>query len=693
MGKSQIARMPSVLNFEGVWDPETGPELVEHGEIVNLDVWDKMYVTAGCKSARDKRRADKALGLAYEGLKVPDRQVVALLGNLAAMSSNTPVRKEIRELVKEFKTCCGGNYKTPLKPDTPEWEVLRKILKVSVLPSAYGPDQVDEYRSDIQLTKLLSKYPFDGASEAAEITAIEKLLRQEQKNALTNHLWTLGNFDPDQLDLIERVHDELEEILGVPPQPEEILSNAAWGPGTTVGYPYGPSETGSELKFGHKLTCTPSLTSVAPWVVTYYPEWAASMASMNHHEWFSVVPGDKLFTVPKKFEEARCAMTQPDVNIWLTRGVGVTIRNRLSQAGLDIQKQQYKNKELACIGSGTGIFCTLDLTSASDSNCRAVLRSVLNPAWFAWLYSTASRKFTLPTSYTATASAKAIDYEMMSSMGCGYTFELETALFYAIARAIVPASLSFKSTKGGQRIVRDYSHIGVYGDDIIVPTAYAERVIEALSLFGFSVNVAKSHYQPGPGFRESCGGDYLYGVAVRPLYITSRLDNGFAITTTANRIVEHAIGVRSLRIAANRSYGHRAYCSLHNQLVGFIPRILRVLIATPRSTDFGLWTEEDFVPMEFTGQPDRYRCYVRTPVKRDLAIHIFCEDGVWLGPCNGANLLAARLNVGIGDPEENVDKWAEVSVGTGNHSICRGKTRTAIGYASRHGESLWRGWS
>jgi hypothetical protein len=36
---------------------------------------------------------------------------------------------------------------------------------------------------------------------------------------------------------------------------------------------------------------------------------------------------------------------------------------------------------------------------------------------------------------------------------------------------------------------------------------------------GFEVNVEKTFYDPGPGFRESCGGDYLHGRDVRPFYM------------------------------------------------------------------------------------------------------------------------------------------------------------------------------
>jgi len=56
----------------------------------------------------------------------------------------------------------------------------------------------------------------------------------------------------------------------------------------------------------------------------------------------------------------------------------------------------------------------------------------------------------------------------------------------------------------------------VFGDDCIVPTSIAANYITALEGVGFEVNDYKSFYGETEKFRESCGGDYLAGHAVRP---------------------------------------------------------------------------------------------------------------------------------------------------------------------------------
>lgn len=70
--------------------------------------------------------------------------------------------------------------------------------------------------------------------------------------------------------------------------------------------------------------------------------------------------------------------------------------------------------------------------------------------------------------------------------------------------------LFVKTVTSGRKIL-------VYGDDIIAPSARYEDIIAALRFCGFTPNVRKTY---GTGsFRESCGGDYFNGEAVRPYYL------------------------------------------------------------------------------------------------------------------------------------------------------------------------------
>jgi len=62
----------------------------------------------------------------------------------------------------------------------------------------------------------------------------------------------------------------------------------------------------------------------------------------------------------------------------------------------------------------------------------------------------------------------------------------------------------------------------VYGDDVIVPTAYAGSAIDLLESFGLKVNRDKSCTQGF--FRESCGVDAFKGVDVTPVRLRTVWD-------------------------------------------------------------------------------------------------------------------------------------------------------------------------
>jgi hypothetical protein len=100
------------------------------------------------------------------------------------------------------------------------------------------------------------------------------------------------------------------------------------------------------------------------------------------------------------------------------------------------------------------------------------------------------------------------ELEKFSSMGNGFTFELESVIFYAIAKQAV-------------QDVGASGDVSTYGDDIIVPVEAYDQLIEYLTFFGFTPNKAKS-FSSGP-FRESCGADWYAGKNIRPFYIKDRL--------------------------------------------------------------------------------------------------------------------------------------------------------------------------
>jgi len=100
---------------------------------------------------------------------------------------------------------------------------------------------------------------------------------------------------------------------------------------------------------------------------------------------------------------------------------------------------------------------------------------------------------------------------MVSTMGNGFTFPLQTIIFSAVVLACLQwRGIPSSSTRASELW-------SVFGDDIICPQACASDVVGILTLLGFKVNQDKSFVE-GP-FRESCGSDFFMGSDIRGVYV------------------------------------------------------------------------------------------------------------------------------------------------------------------------------
>jgi len=229
-------------------------------------------------------------------------------------------------------------------------------------------------------------------------------------------------------------------------------------------------------------------------------------------------------TVLKNAEIDRTICTEPSLNMYYQLGLGTVLRDLLRvHFDIDLPNQQAINRELARRGSVTEQFATIDLSSASDtislSLCKAVLPS--------WLY---DLLVWLRCGWTRLPNGKRVQLHMVSSMGNGYTFPLQTMLFCAIVRAAY--KVCGLPTRGASAALPNF---GVNGDDIVIDVRAYNLVVEVLTRWGFTVNSAKT-FREGP-FRESCGGDYFNGHYVRGVYIKS-IDTPQDVISAVNRLVE-----------------------------------------------------------------------------------------------------------------------------------------------------------
>lgn len=326
--------------------------------------------------------------------------------------------------------------------------------------------------------------------------ALGKFRESEQQCLEMNGIfkkWSSGNFQffPDVESAFFRAQRIITTILGDVPSFESL--NFGFGPGATTQIKRKISS--ARAKLGEKFCCSEDLLPVVSRLLEEMPGWLPESDSDLAIVDIEVQPC-RLSFVPKNAKTDRGICTEPSLNVMFQRGIGQYMTRRLLHFGVDLLDQS-KNKRLAQLGSCTGALATLDLSMASDLISREVVYHLLPLDWASLL--------AYGRSSSCVVDGVVQKLQKFSSMGNGFTFPLESLIFFALAKACCSKD----------------EVVSVYGDDIIVPTHRYEQVVRVLHAAGFSVNLGKS-YSSGP-FRESCGGDYYSGVDIRPFYLKDRL--------------------------------------------------------------------------------------------------------------------------------------------------------------------------
>jgi hypothetical protein len=197
--------------------------------------------------------------------------------------------------------------------------------------------------------------------------------------------------------------------------------------------------------------------------------------------------------------------------MFFQKGIGGFLEVQLgSRFQVDLSVQPLINRSLAAEGSYSGNYATIDLSSASDCISRSLVAELFPPYVVRLLNYARSPLTILP-------DGKELELHMISSMGNGFTFPLQTIIFASLVEACYMAlGLPIRRPDGTK-------NFGVFGDDIIVEKSAYDFVSRMLQVFGFTVNTDKS-FNSGH-FRESCGGDYYRGKDIRGVYIKHLRDD------------------------------------------------------------------------------------------------------------------------------------------------------------------------
>lgn len=373
-----------------------------------------------------------------------------------------------------------------------KYEEYSQYLDLKIDPCHYEDASV--FRGDLLVTKVMSKSPNlphisagDRRKEAvttfkrseARCKEINDMFWATPDTQLPVWFFSLQNFVAKLLDPLT------QESL------DRILDLTSHGPGSTTGV-RGVGSTVVE-KFQQHMHLTTNL----------YPFCRSIMGSnwsdLNDHP-REIVKGSRFTTVPKTAKTDRGICVEPTLNVYLQKGIGAYIRERLRRFGLDLDVQAEKNR-IAAKRAYRDDLCTIDLEAASDSISWVMLQRVMPTDWCHLL--------ALSRSPSTKIEGNWVDLQKVSSMGNGYTFELESLLFLGLCRSLVPLD--------------EWDDVHVFGDDIIIPRKYVASLIEALNFLGFSVNRAKSFLEGN--FFESCGTDWFKGVQVRPFYLKGSVEN------------------------------------------------------------------------------------------------------------------------------------------------------------------------
>jgi len=412
------------------------------------------------------------------------------------------------------------------------------------LSPAYAELSADDSRTVRQVSALFSKRADLDLGVDRRSASLDKFVEAENLCKETNtlfELWSAGRFQfrPHVERALHSAQRKISTILGEAPHLADLKFR--FGPGATTTRK--KQNASAAYKLADPIACSASLLPLAGALLRECPGLLPETEGDVH--WAPVELHDgRLSFVPKNWKTDRAIVVEPMLNTFYQLGLGDYIADRLRRCGLDISDQS-KNQRLARIGSLTGGFATIDLSSASDTLAKGLVAHLLPVDWYSLLLAGRSPYIT----YTLAGAGAGINYrhrlEKFSSMGNGFTFPLETLIFYAITLAVC----------------EDDDCVRAYGDDIICPSWAAPRVMEVLEALGFVINQDKSFWFGA--FRESCGCDYVLGYNVRPVYVKDRLSAYDAITL-ANGLKENgferaAISTRRTLHPRLRLYGPSGY--------------------------------------------------------------------------------------------------------------------------------------
>lgn len=409
------------------------------------------------------------------------------------------------------------------------------LENLSTLAQKYRDESdAPNYLEVVQLEAVLKKFPFKASNLDPRGKGKEKFLSAEAQCRETN-----ARLRMIRSPLIQRMSEIIFSLIGEfePSMLPEIEELGSFGPGATLTHSRG-KVTSIYKYIGATHSCTSTCKPYAMYAISRNPRWMdhlyktvelksipplgytslqKELIYLDHA--LDVQDVERVSFVPKTYSVERPIGVGASMNSYWQLGINRYFEAKLKNIGIDLSDQT-KNQRLARAGSqyfnSSTCFCTIDLASASDTISYELVKQCLPRSWFLFLSEFRSRSGIL--------DGEEILYEKFSAMGNGYTFSLETMIFWAAVKAAHEiGSHSFQN--------RDFA---IYGDDIIVRKGAFSATCAALEECGFRLNVDKTFCDGS--FRESCGADFIKGINVRPVYLRKPLLKIFDLYHFYNRL-------------------------------------------------------------------------------------------------------------------------------------------------------------
>jgi hypothetical protein len=374
------------------------------------------------------------------------------------------------------------------------------------------------FSRDYACVSFLSKGKMLQTGLDLDAEALRKFTKSEDLCLTTNRrlvseTGSRTRFEP----YIHTARRKISKLLGVF-STEKIRDHCGWGPGASTDL------RRKEAQLDRKMCELP--IPVTRSCLEYFKaelegdlHWSSSILGVVPEGSFSllydnfVIDEDcRIETVPKNAKTNRVIAIENRGNSFLQKGVGGFIRKRLRRVGVDLDNQEV-NQHWA-LRAYEDKLATLDLKAASDTISIEAVWLLLPYEWAEFLNSIRSRYAVLP-------DGARVRLEKFSSMGNGFTFELESMIFWALAQTV--------SEFNSGRLV------SIYGDDIICSQEDSHELVSLLNHVGFEVNEEKS-FSDGCFF-ESCGKHFFQGRECTPAYQKDDITSDLTAMRCANRLL------------------------------------------------------------------------------------------------------------------------------------------------------------